>query len=428
MEYRSRESGYAVRALSAPRVYYIHTGAATLFNATAFTVLAVYYITVAGLDPLQLVLVGTVVEATAFLCEVPTGVVADTYSRRLSVVIGVALGGLAFLVGLVPVFAVILVAQVLHGIAWTFISGAHQAWIADEVGEERVGAIYLRAAQVALVARLGGIFLSVVLASLHLALPILLAGLLTLALAIFLVIVMPETGFRPAPRGERSSWATMAETFRAGLRVTRGSPVALTLLGGALFMGLFSEGFDRLWEPHLLLTIGLPALGALPAVVWFGIVRAGAVLAGLGATEVVRRLDTASQTGAARSLFVINATLLVSVAAFGLAGNFWLAVAAYWLATVMRTLDEPIAATWLNQHLDPRVRATVLSMNSQANAFGQIAGGPPIGTVGVAVSLRAALVATALLLSPALVLYGRFLRRGSMPASAPVTGTTQPEP
>ncbi len=417
-----------MRGLSAPRVYYIHTGAATLFNATAFTVLAVYYITVAGLDPLQLVLIGTAVEATAFLCEVPTGVVADTYSRRLSVIIGVALSGLAFLVGLVPAFAVILVAQVLHGVAWTFISGAHQAWIADEVGEERVGAVYLRAAQVALVARLGGIVLGVVLASLHLALPILLAGLLTLALAIFLVIAMPETGFRPAPRGEISSWAAMAETFRAGLRVTRGSRVALTLLGGSLFIGLFSEGFDRLWEPHLLLTIGLPALGALPAVAWFGIVRAGAVLAGLGATEFVRRLDTASQTGAARSLFVINATLLVSVAAFGLAGNFWLAVAAYWLATVMRTLDEPIAAAWLNQDLDPRVRATVLSMNSQANAFGQIAGGPPIGAVGVAVSLRAALVATALLLSPALVLYGRFLRRGHLPMAASVSGTTQPEP
>ena len=40
--------------------------------------------------PLQLVLVGTTLELACFLFEIPTGIVADLYSRRLSVVIGVA--------------------------------------------------------------------------------------------------------------------------------------------------------------------------------------------------------------------------------------------------------------------------------------------------------------------------------------------------
>jgi len=35
------------------------------------------------LSPLQLVLMGTAMEATIFLCVVPAGVVADTFSRRL---------------------------------------------------------------------------------------------------------------------------------------------------------------------------------------------------------------------------------------------------------------------------------------------------------------------------------------------------------
>ena len=48
----------------------------------------VYRIETVGLDAFQLVILGTILEITIFSCEVPTGVVADTVSRRLSVIIG----------------------------------------------------------------------------------------------------------------------------------------------------------------------------------------------------------------------------------------------------------------------------------------------------------------------------------------------------
>src|SRR3712207_8897308 len=44
-------------------------------------------------------------------------------------------GGLHALEGSVPVFVAVLVAQVIWSAGYTFISGALQAWIADEVGE-----------------------------------------------------------------------------------------------------------------------------------------------------------------------------------------------------------------------------------------------------------------------------------------------------
>ena len=51
----------------------------------------------AGLAPYQLVLVGTAVELSIFLFEIPTGVVADVFSRRLSIIIGYFLMGIGFL-------------------------------------------------------------------------------------------------------------------------------------------------------------------------------------------------------------------------------------------------------------------------------------------------------------------------------------------
>ena len=73
--------------------------------------------------------------------------------------------------------------------------------------------------------------------------------------------------------------------------------------------------------------------------------------------------------------------------------------------------------TWLVQNIDPKVRATVLSMSSQTNAIGQIAGGPGVGALGKA-SLRAAITASGLLLSPALPLYARALRHSRAEATA----------
>ena len=109
-----------------------------------FTVDLIYQVTIVGLNPLQLVIVGTTIEVTAFIFEVPTGVVADTISRKLSIIIGTIMIGAGFILeGAIPRFETILIAQVIAGIGYTFTSGATEAWIADEIGEggERHGEV-----------------------------------------------------------------------------------------------------------------------------------------------------------------------------------------------------------------------------------------------------------------------------------------------
>ena len=98
------------------------------FNwALMTTVSMVFMVTVVGLDPLQMVLVGTVLELSAFLFEIPTGIVADVYSRRRSIIIGYFMVGSGYmLLGLFPRFNVILLSQVIWGVGSTFLSGASQ--------------------------------------------------------------------------------------------------------------------------------------------------------------------------------------------------------------------------------------------------------------------------------------------------------------
>ena len=72
----------------ATRIFYLFNGISTFCFTLTFTVNLIYMATVVGLSPLQMVLVGTVLEISAFVFEIPTGIVADLYSRRVSVIIG----------------------------------------------------------------------------------------------------------------------------------------------------------------------------------------------------------------------------------------------------------------------------------------------------------------------------------------------------
>ncbi len=401
-------------------VYLFLEFSSALLFSLIFTVSQLYLVTVVQLSPLQLVLTGTILEGTVFLFEIPTGVLADVKSRRLSIIIGYALMGAGFILeGSLPFFGAIALAQVVWGFGYTFTSGATQAWIADELGEERAGEAYMRGAQAARAGALVAIPLSVALGTVTVRLPIVLGGGLMILLALFLVFAMSEEGFTPTPPEERTTWGLMLKTLRDARQLVRRQPVLLILLATGLFYGLYSEGFDRLWTPHLLENFQIPWAETVEPVVWFGLIRAVLLVIGLAATEIARRrVDTNLGLPLARVLMVNAALIILALAGFGLARNFWIALALFWLIGALRSVSGPLQTAWLNLSIDdPQVRATIFSVSGQADAIGQIAGGPVVGAIGNR-SIRAALVTSALLLSPVLPLYALTFRRGTRETQA----------
>jgi len=378
-----------------------------------FTVNQVYYVTVVGMTPFQLVLVGTILEASVFLFEVPTGVVADVKSRRLSVVIGYIIMGCGFVLeGTVPLFWSVAVAQVLWGLGYTFTSGASEAWIADEVGESAAGEIYLRGSQWANIGALVAIPFSVLLGNIRITLPIVSGGIALIGLGVLLALVMEEDGFTPLPPGERTTWSRMGDTISLGRKMVQRQPVLLNLLGIGFILGFYSEGLDRLWTPHLLGNFIFPFQDTLTVVTWFGIIRGVRLLLSFMAIhQVRRRLDLQRARLIARLSRWINGLIIVALLGFGLTHSFWLALALFWVIGTLRNIDDPLYTALVNHKVDDsKVRATLLSVSSQANAIGQITGGPAVGWVGN-LSIRAALFVSALFLSPVIPLYTRVLRK-----------------
>jgi len=390
-----------------PFKYYLFIEtASSLLYFMAFTAMSLYEIRVAGLSPLQLVLVGTTLELTVMLCEVPTGIVADVYSRRLSIMIGFFIIGLGFLLeGLLPLFATILLAQVLWGLGYTFTSGSRQAWLSDEIGEERANQAFLSANKFSLGGSLAGMLLAILIGSRQINLPILVSGGLFVLLAVILAMSMSEHGFHPAPREQRNSYQQMLQTFRLGLQTVRSRPRLITILGMGLFYGLYSEGFDRLWVKHLLGRFVLPRLFGNNDIAFLGLLEASGMLLAIAATALIeKRLDTSRPRLIGRLMFAITIGIAALIVLFAGSPFLGLTIAIYVLLWALRNLVGPLMNAWVNQRLDSDIRATVLSMTGQVDAVGQIAGGPLIGLVASLVSVQTAITISGLLLSPALPL------------------------
>ena len=130
-----------------------------IFHHGYWLVTSLYLVVEADLSAFQLVFIGTAQGVTGLVAEVPTGVMADTISRKWSVVIAhVVMGAAMLATGLVTAFPALVVTQMFWGLAWTFSSGADVAWLTDELDRpDRVAGVLTASARWQQVGAAGGL-------------------------------------------------------------------------------------------------------------------------------------------------------------------------------------------------------------------------------------------------------------------------------
>ena len=393
-------------------VYLAMTAVLSFGRGLIMPAYVVYYVRTVGLGPLELVLVGTVLEASYFVFNIPTGAFADTYGRRWAIVLGVAVIGGGWLIqGLIPIFGFILLGELVRGIGEAFMDGATDAWIADEVGDAALPALFVRASQVQRLTYLAGLGGSVALAAISYAAPIIAGAAVSGLVAVGLAVLLREPAFRRPT--ERQSWRALGATARESAVLVRRRPFLLTLFATSALFGAASEGFDRLSDPHVLTLLPL----ALAPVTAFALIDVASTVLGIGMAEIAQRTARVAVPVLGPVLAVGEALRIVAILVFALASGFPLAIVALLSKSAVESVTGPLYHAWLTANIEPRVRATVLSMHSLCNAGGQIAGGPVIGAIGSLSSIRAALVAGTVFLLPNVLLY---LRAGGHARAAAV--------
>lgn len=352
------------------------------------------------LEPYQLALLGTALELSGIIGEIPTGAVADLVSRRLSIIASfVLMGPILALAGVVESFWLIALTQIGWGLAWTLHSGADVAWLTDELrNPERVDRLLTSRAKVQLAANALGVPIALALvATTTRTTAIVVAGASISAWGLVLAMTMPETGF------ERTAKAAAAEFKRivgVGTRLTaRTRPLRLLAIS-SLFYGLGSGVVDHL-DLARLVEVGIPS--DIDEVFLYGalaLVQAGA---GIVLIRLIERRLIDVPAARVLSLLMLLAGAAIAVTAGANVG--WAIFVGLVMQEALRMTAEPFITMIANSHSESDVRATMLSFMSQAYAGGEILSGVLLGVlasvagIGTAFAVGAAIVVVSSLIS-----------------------------
>ena len=365
-------------------------------------VTSVYLVVDAHLSPSELVLIGAAQGVIGLVFEVPAGVVADTISRKWSLVVShVVMGAAMIATGLVTDFGPLVATQMLWGLSWTFASGADVAWISDELDEPaRISVVLMRSGRAQLTGAAAGLVGIGTLGSLlERSTAMVLAGAAMLVLGLYVVFRFQEERFvRTSTRRWSASWSILLR----GSALVRRNRAVLFMIAATFLVNGAAIGFGRL-RPRRLVDLGLPA----DPVLWFTALGVLTLLVGAAALLVVERhvdVVRAMQRGYA------IACAAGAVGAVGLAAapeEVSGSAAVLLVAGIALPLTRTIGTIWVNRHTSGDVRATVHSFLAQAEYVGEIACGLAVAAIARLAGLSAALLASAALFALTILLIQR---------------------
>ena len=335
----------------------------------------------AGLSNLEAFAANAFFTAGMVIFEVPTGVVADTWGRRASYLLGtLTLAAATFAYYVLWVyegpFWTWAIVSIGLGLGFTFFSGAVEAWLVDALHhaeyEGDLEAVFGRGQMIGGAAMLGGSVAGGVIAqATTLGVPFLLrVGVLLVMFAVAWRLMF-DLGFTPE-RGA-SPLGAVRNTFVTSLDYgLKNPPVRWVMLAAPFTSGVGFYTFYAL-QPYLLELYGdseAYAVAGLAA----AIVACSQIAGGYLAPRIRARFHR-------RTTPLILGTLLSSgiLVLLGAANAFWLALALLVAWGLIFAAEMPIRQSYLNGMIPSQQRATVLSFDSLMGSTGGVVIQPVLG-------------------------------------------------
>lgn len=315
--------------------------------------------------------------------EVPTGVIADTWGRRISYLLGAATLLLSTLLYLLmwqahASFLGWVISSILLGLGFTFFSGATQAWLVDALVftgyKEGLESVLARGQVVSGAAMLTGSVAGGFIAQVtNLGVPYILRSVILGLTLITAFVWMKDLGFTP----DRSKGALLE--IRRVLRESidkgwRNPPVRWLMLAGFCAGGVDIFAFYAL-QPYLLELYGDPSAFGVAGLA-AAIVAGTQMIAGL----IIPRLH---QFFGRRTHTLIATSLIAGacLAGLGLTSSFGVAIGVLIVWGLTFSIRMPIRQAYLNGIIPTQQRATVLSFDSLMGSAGGAIAQPALGRV-----------------------------------------------
>jgi MFS family permease len=369
------------------RVYLVLTLCNTLAASFIWGINTLFLLD-AGLSATAAFAANALFTAGMVLFEVPTGVVADTWGRRASYLLGsvtlalsTALYWLAW--QMEAPFWAWAVTSALLGLGFTFFSGATEAWLVDALKftgfKGNLESVFAKGQIVGGAAMLSGSVLGGLVAQwTNLGVPYLLRGLTLVVTFGVAFLYMRDWGFVPKPG--KHPVREMGQVVRASVHYGLGSrPVRWMMLAAPFTFGVGIYAFYAM-QPYLLELYGNEqaySIAGLAAAIIAGAQIAGGLLA-----PRIRRLVGRRTTALITGLLVE----VVLLALLGLTTAFWVAVGLLVLWGLAGAATLPIRMAYMNGLIPSEQRATVLSFDNLLGSSGGVVIQPALGKVADAAS------------------------------------------
>jgi MFS family permease len=362
------------------RTYYALTAGNTLAASLIWGINTIFLLD-AGLTNFEAFAANACFTAGMVIFEIPTGVVADRWGRRVSFLCGTltlatTTGLYVLLWQLHSAFVWWAIVSALLGLGFTFFSGATEAWLVDALTatrfEGQLEGVFARGQIVMGAMTLGGSVAGGFIAQLsNLGVPYVIRAAVLLAMFVLALIMMHDLGFTPA-RGDRpvaEIKKIVSSSVEHGLKV----PAVRAIMLAGMFTGGVGFYVYYALQPHLLNLWGnQQAYGIAGLAAAF---VAGAQIVGGLLTPWIRRAFKRRTS----ALLILEAVAVIMLALIGLVANFWVVIILIMLWALVDNAGTPIRQAYLNGMIPSQQRATILSFDSLINSTGGIVAQPLLG-------------------------------------------------
>jgi DHA3 family tetracycline resistance protein-like MFS transporter len=364
-----------------------------IFSTTRFltsfafgTILPVYvlYFRHYHINLFQIGLLAAVFEASILIFEMPTGLLADIYGRRISIILSAVvslISGLVFVS--FPFLTGFIVAEILCGLGETLRSGALEAWLVDslkhEGKEEQIKHAFAQGTKFKTAGNLFGLILGGYLASLNIKFVWVPFTIIFFLLSSFLILKMREEY-----RLEKESWEKMSfkfsETIKQSLNVVKSQKLILALILLSLFSEFSFETISQFWQVHFNENLLLPTR-------YFGWILAIASVVTILFIDKVTKFSERFRYEVS-VLIILQTLFLFSLLFISLTSSPLLAVIFFILLQSFVSFKEPVFLDLYNKHIPSSQRATLLSFQNLVGSGGEVLAGLCIGLVAQRFGLR----------------------------------------
>lgn len=367
--------------------YFLYTALKNLGFGLFVAVWVIYLQQRRGLSLTQATIVDVTFLIIATLGEVPTGMVADTYGRKVSMVIGSALMGVSMLAWpIVPTLPLVVIAYAGMALGFTFLSGAEEALFFESL--KRIGRVeeYQRLAGQIGAITLGAFAIgnaaSGLLAAIDLILPFLTGGLCVMAMLV-IVLTLKEPPAEELPDGQVQK--SYRQILRDALGVMRTRPALRYPMIYLAFVPLAATLLETfLVQPQAVL-FGVPIAG-------IGFVVMAVQLTNILGSNWSQQIST--HLGEKQVIYLSPLVIVASLILLAM----WQVLPSLTLIAVIGFVTavlRPLIMNLIHAEVSDDIRATALSMQSLITLLLMTVGELTVGYIGDKAGLPSAYIVLA---------------------------------